>query len=36
MEVKKGIIEELVARGYIEQLTHEDEIKKLFDKEILF
>ena len=33
MEVKKGIIEELVARGYIEQLTHEDEIKKLFDKE---
>ena len=33
MEVKKGIIEELVARGYIEQLTHEDEIKELFDKE---
>jgi len=33
MEIKKGIIEELVARGYIEQLTHEDEIKKLFDKE---
>ena len=27
------IIKELEDRGYIEQLTHEDEIRKLFQKE---
>ena len=27
------IIKELEERGYIEQLTHEEEIRKLFQKE---